>query len=179
MEKLFDITLAKGLKIPFMENEEDFLEIRKDIIRESLSDIYDRSSNFEVIATIKSVDYINDSQAITVENTGSSLLRCFKPVTWIVAQPDNFTNYDEISEIVEEKVKAIVCLGQNVNEVFNAYGNIDTQLVLNAENMEEAVRIAAIITKAGEMVVFSPASENIDKSAGKAFNKAVRALKKK
>ena len=177
MDNLFDTTSAGGFRFPFTEDEKDLLEIRKEIIRESLSDVYDEASRFKTITSIKSVDYVNDSQAITIDNTGSSLLRCFKPVTWIVAQTDSFTNYEDISEIVEEKVKSIICLSNNVNDVFSAYGNSKAQLVINADTIEEAVKIAAIITKPGEMVLFSPAS-TVDKDAGRAFNKAVRALKK-
>lgn len=179
MENFFDITYPKGLKIPHFEDEKDFLEIRKDILRESLSDVYDKISNFETIATVKSVEYVNDSQAITVEKTGSSLLRCYKPVTWIVAKADSLADYSEIAEIVEEKVKSIICINSNINDVFSAFGSGKAQLLLNAETIEEAVNIAAVITRNGEMVLFSPASDNVGKDAGKRFNKAVRGLKKK
>lgn len=177
MDESFDFTSARGIKVPFIEDDKDLMEIRKDIIRESLSDIYDKTSNFETIATIRGVDYINDAHALTVESTGSSLLRCYKPVVWIIAQPHNAAELSEISEIVEEKVATIICLGENVNEVFNAFGTIKAQLFLNAENMEEAVKIAASITQPGELVLFSPASDNVNKNAGKEFNKAVRAVK--
>ena len=104
-------------------------------------------------------------------------MRCFKPVTWIVAEPNSATELAEISEIVEEKVNTIICLGKNVNEVFNAFGAGKAQLILNAETMEEAVKIAAVMAKPGEMVLYSPASDNVDIDAGKAFNMAVRKLK--
>lgn len=177
MDNLFDLTSAGGSKFSYSGDDKDFLEIRKDIIRESLADVYDKASHFDTIACIKSVEYVNNSQALTIESTGSTLLKCFKPVTWIVAQPDPYSNYAEIEEIVEDKVQAIICLSNNVNEVFSAYGNTKAQLVINADSMEEAVRIASVITKAGEMVLYSPSSE-VDKKTGKEFNKAVRALKK-
>lgn len=161
------------------DGEQDLLEIRKNIIRESLSDVYDRSSNFETIATLNGVDYVNDSNAFTPDKTGSSLLRCFKPVTWILAQPADINELSGISEIVEEKVNSIICLGENVNKVVNAFGTGKAELFLNAETMEEAVKIAAVITKPGEMVLFSPASDSVEKNAGKNFNKAVKGLKKK
>lgn len=178
MDNSFDLSSARGMKVPFIEDDKDFMEIRKDIIRESLSDIYDKTSNFETIATIKGVDYVNDAHALTVETTGSSLLRCYKPVVWIIAHPHASSELAEISEIVEEKVNTIICLGENVNDVFNAFGSAKTQLYLNAENMEEAVRISASITQPGELVLFSPASDTVEKNAGKEFNRAVRALKK-
>lgn len=167
------------MKIPFLSDDNDLMEIRKDIIRESLADIYDQTSNFETIATIKGVDYVNDAHALTVETTGSSLLRCYKPVVWIIGKPHNSTELSEISEIVEEKVNTIICLGKNVNDVFKAYGAAKSQLYLNAQDMEEAVKIAAAIAQPGEMVLFSPASDSLDKHAGKEFNNAVRALKNK
>ena len=177
MDESFDLTSARGMKVPFIEDDKDFMEIRKDIIRESLSDIYDKTFNFETIATIKGVDYVNDAHAMTVDSTGASLLRCYKPVTWIVAEPHNYSELAGISEIVEEKVTAIICLGENVNEIFNAFGTAKAQLYLNAENMEEALKIASMITRRGELVLFSPASDNVEKNAGKEFNRAVRALK--
>lgn len=178
MDNSFDLNSARGMKVPYTEDEKDFFEIRKDILRESLSDIYDKTSNFETIASVKSVEYVNDAHAMTVDSTGSSLLRCYKPVTWIVAEPHHFSELSEIAEIVEDKVTAIICLGENVNEVFNAFGTAKSQLYLNAENMEEAVKIASMITQPGELVLFSPASDNVGKNAGKEFNKAVRELKK-
>lgn len=178
MDNSFDLSSARGMKVPFLSDDNDLMEIRKDIIRESLSDVYDQTSNFETIATIKGVDYVNDAHALTIETTGSSLLRCYKPVTWIVAHPHTSSELTEISEIAEEKVNTIICLGENVNDVFDAFGAETVQLILNAENMEEAVKIAASITQPGEMVLFSPASDTVDKNAGKEFNRAVRALKK-
>lgn len=177
MDNTFDPSSARGMKLSFMEDDKDLMEIRKDIIRESLSDVYDLTSNIETITTIKGVDYVNDAHALTVNSTGSSLLRCYKPVVWIVAHPNASSELAEISEIVEEKVNTIICLGENVNDVFNAFGSAKTQLYLNAENMEEAVKIAASITQPGDLVLFSPASDTVDMNAGKEFNKAVRALK--
>lgn len=178
MDSSFDLTSARGMKVPYTEDEKDFFEIRKDIIRESLSDIYDKTFNFETIASIKSVEYVNDAHALTVDSTGSSLLHCYKPVTWIVAEPQNSSELAEISEIVEDKVNAIICIGGNVNEIYKAFGSAKAQLFLNAEKMEEAVNIASLIAKPGELVLFSPASDNVGKNAGKEFNRAVRALKK-
>jgi len=179
MENSLNITFAKGLKLPFHEDEKDFLEIRKDIIRESLSEVFDKISNFETIATIGNVEYVNDSSSLTVNNTGSSLLHCFKPVTWILSRPDNFSDYSEISEIVEDRVKNIICINRNVNDVINAFGSGSAQLVINAGTMDEAVKIAAIIANPGEMVLFSPASYHVDVNDGRLFNKTVREIKKK
>jgi UDP-N-acetylmuramoylalanine--D-glutamate ligase len=179
MDNSFDLSSARGMKVPFMEDDKDLMEIRKDIIRESLSDVYDQTSNFETIATIKGVDYVNDAHALTVDSTGSSLLRCYKPVTWIMAEPQDHNELAEISEIVEEKVNTIICLSQNVNAIFNAFGADTVPLIISAENMQEAITVAAAITKPGELVLFSPASYDVDRNAGKEFNKAVRALKKK
>ncbi len=178
MDNSFDTSSSSGMKVPYSVDEKDFFEIRKDIIRESLSDIYDKTFNFETIATIKGVDYLNDAHALTAETSGSSLLRCFKSVTWIIAITYSSSELAEISEIVEEKVNSIICLGENVNEIYNAFETAKAQLFINAENMEEAVKIAASISKPGDMVLFSPASDNVEKNAGKEFNRAVRELKK-
>ena len=114
MDNFFDITSAQGMKVPFTGEDTDFLEIRKNIIRESLADVYDRSSNFETVTSVKGVEFVNDSFALTPDRTGSSLLRCFKPVTLILAEPENSYELSELAEIVEEKVNTIICLGQNV-----------------------------------------------------------------
>lgn len=179
MDKSFNPEATKNFNSGFHDDDADLFEIRKDILRESLSDIYDKVSDFETIAMINNVEYINDSSSLTIHSSGSSLLHCFKPVTWIMTKLDEEVDYTEISEIVEEKVKNIICIDKNVNAVFYAFRSEKAQLVLNAETLEEAIQIAAVISKSGEIVLFSPASGNTNKGDGKTFNEAIRELKKK
>ena len=103
-----------------------------------------------------------------------------KDVVWIVGGADKGNDYSELDEMVEEKVKAIVCLGQNNQKIIKSFqGKVDS--IVQASSMTEAVSHSFSLAKKGEVVLLSPACASFDlfsnyEDRGLQFKEAVRAL---
>ena len=87
------------------------LNIRKDVIRESLSNFQGVEHRLEAVLRVRGVQYINDSKATNVNSTWYALESMDAPVVWIAGGLDKGNDYSEIMDLVNEKVKAIICLG--------------------------------------------------------------------
>lgn len=137
------------------------LNIRKDIIRESLIDFQNVEHRLEYVATVGGVDYINDSKATNVNSTWYALESMDKPVVWIVGGVDKGNDYSALLPLVKEKVKVIVCLGTDNHKIHAAFGK-DVDLMLNTSSAEEAVLVAKRFASKGDVVLLSPACASFD-----------------
>ena len=86
--------------------------IRKEKIREAVTDFQSLEHRMEYVATVRGIDFINDSKATNVNSTWYALESMEKPVVLILGGLDKGNDYSLIEELVKEKVKAIVCLGR-------------------------------------------------------------------
>lgn len=159
----------------------NFLELRNDIIRESLADIESVSHRLEYITEINGVDYINDSKATTVDLSWYSLESIDRPLIWIVGGVDERSDYSMLREIVRDKVKAIICLGKENRKVFKTFMSV-VDLIVAAESAEEAVKHAYSLALKGDTVLLSPACASYDlftsyEDRGNKFTAAVMNLK--
>ena len=137
------------------------MRVRKQTIRESLSNFQNAEHRLEKVATINQVRYINDSKATNVNATYFALESMTAPTVWIVGGVDKGNDYDELMSFVHEKVKAIVCLGIDNTKIKNAFENIVDDFV-EAHSMEEAVKFAEAYAEEGDTVLLSPACASFD-----------------
>lgn len=137
------------------------LNIRKDIIRESLIDFQNVEHRLEYVATVGGVDYINDSKATNVNSTWYALESMDKPVIWIVGGVDKGNDYAALLPLVKEKVKMIVCLGVDNSKIHSAFGKV-VDLMINTGGAEEAVQVAKRFASKGDVVLLSPACASFD-----------------
>ncbi len=156
------------------------LDIRKDIIREGLSDFQNVEHRLEQVATIRGVDYINDSKATNVNSAWYALESMDKPTIWIAGGVDKGNDYAMLSELVKEKVRIIVCMGLDNAKIHEAFGK-DVDMIFNTTSAQEAVHVAAKMSKPGEAVLLSPACASFDlfknyEDRGRQFKAAVKAL---
>jgi UDP-N-acetylmuramoylalanine--D-glutamate ligase len=156
------------------------LKIRKATIRESLEGFQGAEHRLEQVLTINKVQYINDSKATNVNATYFALESMNTPTVWIVGGVDKGNDYTSLFPFINEKVKAIICLGTNNDPLFNAFGNM-VDNIIETQNMSEAVEIAYKIATAGEAVLLSPACASFDlfenyEDRGQQFKAAVRQL---
>lgn len=156
------------------------LRIRKETIRESLSNFQGVEHRLEKVLKINNVQYINDSKATNVNATYYALESMDAETIWIVGGVDKGNNYAELLPLVNEKVKAIVCLGINNEPIISAFGNcVDT--IVETRSMEEAVKEAYKLAEKGDAVLLSPACASFDlfknyEDRGRQFKDAVRSL---
>lgn len=156
------------------------LKIRKQTIRESLENFQGVEHRLEHVLKINKVQYINDSKATNVNATYYALESMDTPTVWIVGGQDKGNNYEELYPFVNEKVKAIICLGVDNEKLLNAFGNM-VDIIVETQFMSEAVKIAYKIAEAGDTVLLSPACASFDlfenyEDRGRQFKEAVRNL---
>ena len=156
------------------------LEIRKDIVRESLEDFVNVEHRLEFVAKVHGIEFINDSKATNVNSTWYALETMEKPTVWIVGGVDKGNDYSELLELVKGKVKAIICLGLDNQKIIEAFtGAVET--IVEAKSAMEAVAYAYRLAKKEETVLLSPACASFDlfenyEERGNKFKEAVRAL---
>ena len=156
------------------------LKIRKATIRESLEGFQGAEHRLEQVLTINKVKYINDSKATNVNATYYALESMNVPTVWIVGGVDKGNEYSSLFPFVNEKVKAIICLGKDNEALFDAFGNM-VDVIIETQYMSEAVKIAYNVAVAGEAVLLSPSCASFDlfdsyEDRGKQFKSAVRNL---
>ena len=136
-------------------------EIRQENLRESLSHFEGIEHRLEPVATIKGVEYINDSKATNVNSTWYALESMDKPVVWIVGGVDKGNDYSPLIPLVKDKVKAIVCLGEDVLKIHEAFrGCVET--IINTTSMQEAVAMSSHFSTRGDVVLLSPCCASFD-----------------
>ncbi|MBJ6366464.1 UDP-N-acetylmuramoyl-L-alanine--D-glutamate ligase [Snuella sedimenti] len=156
------------------------LKIRKQTIRESLENFQAVEHRLEHVLKINKVQYINDSKATNVNATYYALESMDAPTVWIVGGEDKGNNYEELFSFVNEKVKAIICLGADNEKLMQTFGNM-VDVIVETQYMSEAVKIAYKIAESGDNVLLSPACASFDlfenyEERGRQFKEAVRNL---
>jgi UDP-N-acetylmuramoylalanine--D-glutamate ligase len=156
------------------------VDIRKDIIRESLEDFVNAEHRLEFVSTVNGIEFINDSKATNVNSTWYALESMQKPTIWIVGGQDKGNNYAELTDLVKEKVKAIVCLGVDNKKIIKAFKGV-VETIVETESANEAVALAYKIGTKGDAVLLSPACASFDlfknyEDRGVQFKQAVRGL---
>lgn len=156
------------------------LKIRKQTIRESLENFQGVEHRLEQVLKINKVQYINDSKATNVNATYYALESMDAPTVWIVGGEDKGNNYEELFSFVNEKVKAIICLGVDNEKLMGDFSNM-VDIIVETQFMSEAVKIAYKIADAGDNVLLSPACASFDlfenyEDRGRQFKDAVRNL---
>lgn len=156
------------------------LKIRKQTIRESLENFQGVEHRLEHVLKINKVQYINDSKATNVNATYFALESMDAPTVWIVGGVDKGNDYTELYPFINEKVKAIICLGVDNAKLLDAFGNM-VDIIVETQYIEEAVKIAYKVAEAGDNVLLSPACASFDlfenyEDRGRQFKNAVRNL---
>ncbi|WP_299228436.1 UDP-N-acetylmuramoyl-L-alanine--D-glutamate ligase [uncultured Psychroserpens sp.] len=156
------------------------LKIRKQTIRESLENFQGVEHRLEHVLKINKVQYINDSKATNVNATYYALESMDAPTVWIVGGEDKGNDYQELFQFVNEKVKAVICLGVNNEKLMQSFGSM-VDVIVETQFMSEAVKIAYKIAEAGDNVLLSPACASFDlfenyEDRGRQFKEAVRNL---
>ena len=154
--------------------------IRKERIRDAVTSFESLEHRMEKVATVKGIDFINDSKATNVNSAWFALESMDKPVTLILGGVDKGNDYDLIKEMVAEKVKAIVCLGIDNEKIHAAFEGI-VSTIIDATSATEAVKAAYGVSQKGDVVLLSPACASFDlfknyEDRGEQFKKAVREL---
>jgi len=156
------------------------LNLRKEGIRECLSDFQGVEHRLERFLRVHNIEFINDSKATNINSVWYALESMNTPVVWIVGGIDKGNDYSELFELVKEKVKAIVCLGKDNSKIIAAFEGKVKEIV-DTKSIDEAVRSAYFLAEKGDTVLLSPACASFDlfknyEERGRQFKEAVRNL---
>lgn len=155
-------------------------DLRKELVRDSLSDYENVEHRLEFVAEIHGIKFINDSKATNVNSTWYALESCLEPVVWVVGGVDKGNDYTILEQLVREKVKAIICLGTDNKKLIDFFGSM-VEHISEAGSASEAVAQSYSISSKGDVVLLSPACASFDlfenyEDRGQQFKSAVRAL---
>lgn len=137
------------------------MHIRKESIRESLKSFKSLEHRLEFVATVRGVDFINDSKATNINSVWFALESMDKPVVLILGGVDKGNDYSLIQDLVKERVKAIICMGKDNTPIHEALSKY-TEVIVNTSNMQDAVQAAFLVAKQGDAVLLSPACASFD-----------------
>ena len=156
------------------------VDVRKENIRESLQDFHNAEHRLEFVASINGIEFINDSKATNVNSTWYALESMEKPIVWICGGQDKGNNYNELTELVKSRVKAIICLGKDNSKIINAFKGL-VETIIETDTATDAVAASCKIGKKGDVVLLSPACASFDlyenyEDRGMQFKAAVRRL---
>ncbi|MCX6237536.1 MAG: UDP-N-acetylmuramoyl-L-alanine--D-glutamate ligase [Bacteroidia bacterium] len=156
------------------------LNLRKEGIRECLSDFQGVEHRLERFLRVHNIEFINDSKATNINSVWYALESMTTPVIWIVGGVDKGNDYSMLFDLVKEKVKAIVCLGIDNQKIIAAFDGMVKEIV-DTKSIDEAVRSAYFLAEKGDTVLLSPACASFDlfknyEERGRQFKEAVRNL---
>ena len=156
------------------------VDIRKEDIKQCLSDFENIEHRLEHVATIHGIDFINDSKATNINSTWYALESANKPVIWIVGGLDKGNDYSKLTELAAQKVKAIICLGVDNQRIAEAFSGV-VEEIYETQSVQDAVNWSYRLADDGEMVLLSPACASFDlfknyEDRGNQFKKAVKGL---
>ena len=156
------------------------LNLRKELIRESLKDFKGVEHRLEQVIKIHGMQFINDSKATNVNSTWFALETVPRNIIWIVGGVDKGNDYSELIDLVKGKVKAIVCLGKDNSKIHKAFDGV-VKDIIDTDSMNEAVRTAYYLGSTDDNILLSPACASFDlfnnyEDRGQKFKMAVRSL---
>ena len=154
--------------------------IRKEKIREAVMDFQSLEHRMEFVATVRGVEFINDSKATNVNSSWFALESMNKPTVLVLGGTDKGNDYSLIADLIKEKVKAIVCMGVDNKKIIAAFKDI-VPTIVETQSAKQAVNACFKMATKGDVVLLSPACASFDlfknyEDRGKQFKDAVKEL---
>jgi UDP-N-acetylmuramoylalanine--D-glutamate ligase len=156
------------------------LGIRKEKIREAVSNFHSLEHRMEFVATVRGVDFINDSKATNVNSTWYALESMQKNTVLILGGVDKGNDYELIADLVKEKVKAIVCMGTDNKKIIEFFKD-KVSTIVEVDSAKKAVNASFKLAEKGDLVLMSPACASFDlfknyEDRGRQFKESVKEL---
>jgi UDP-N-acetylmuramoylalanine--D-glutamate ligase len=155
------------------------LGVEPALIRETVRNFKAVEHRIEYVATVKGVEYYNDSKATNVDATIKAVESFPANIHLILGGKDKGSDYSALNQLLRERVKQVYTIG-------SAAAKIESQIagatkIIHAETLETAVERAAAAAQAGDVVLLAPACASFDQfqnyqHRGQVFKASVRAL---
>jgi UDP-N-acetylmuramoylalanine--D-glutamate ligase len=152
-------------------------------IRQAVRDFKAVEHRLEFVATVRGVDYYNDSKATNVDATIKALESFPANIHLILGGKDKGSDYTVLNDLLRQRVKRVYTIGAAAAKIVSQIispKNGGPELV-HAETLENAVRKASAVAQPGDVVLLAPACASFDQfksyeHRGKVFKEIVRGL---
>lgn len=156
--------------------------VKVESIKAGLKTFVNAPHRLESVATIKGVEFVNDSKATNVDSVVYALGSYTQPLIWIAGGIDKGNDYNIIKADVVKKVKTLICLGNDNNKLKTFFGGLVPE-IKETQTVKELVRLALESARKGDVVLLSPACASFDlfknyEDRGNQFREAVLELKR-
>jgi UDP-N-acetylmuramoylalanine--D-glutamate ligase len=157
----------------------DRLGISWSVIEESVKNFRAPAHRCEKVSEIDGVLYLNDSKSTNLHSLESAISGQEAPLVLIVGGKKKGLDFSALAESAGEKAKVAICIGEVKEEIASSWSRGITCRL--ADDLNQAVEIAAEAAESGDIVLFSPGTSSFDmfsgyEERGDAFRKAVQAL---
>ena len=148
-------------------------------VRQAVRNFKAVEHRLEYVATVRGVEYFNDSKATNVDATIKALESFPKNIHLILGGKDKGSDYTVLNNLLRERVKRVYTIGA-------AAAKIESHIkgaaeIVQAGTLEVAVKRAAAAAQPGDIVLLAPACASFDQfqsyeHRGRVFKETVRAL---
>jgi len=135
-------------------------EVRNEDIRDSLSSFRGVEHRLELVRNLHSIKFVNDSKATNINATWYALSSYKNPIIWIAGGRASGNDYTELDELVSNNVKAIICIGEEQDNIFNHF--CSKVRCIKSDDLEDAVSQSYQIAEDNDIVLFSPGCKSFD-----------------
>lgn len=154
--------------------------MRSASLKDCFSSFEGLEHRIEYVASVRGVDFINDSKATNLNSVWYALESMERPTILILGGQDKGNDYSEIIELVQEKVKAIVCMGSDNAKIIAAFDG-KVPMIADTSSAKEAVAASFALAEKGDVVLLSPGCASFDlfqnyEDRGRQFKQAVKEL---
>jgi UDP-N-acetylmuramoylalanine--D-glutamate ligase len=129
-------------------------------IRASVASFKAVEHRLEFVATVRGVEFYNDSKATNVDATKKALEAFKGGVHLILGGKDKDSDYGELAGLVRERVKNVYTIGSAAEKIERQLAGVAK--IVSTGTLNVAVRRAAEDAVAGEVVLLAPACASFD-----------------
>jgi UDP-N-acetylmuramoylalanine--D-glutamate ligase len=150
-------------------------------IRKAIQDFKAVEHRLEYVATMKGVEYFNDSKATNVDATIKALESFPKNIHLILGGKDKGSDYTVLNDLLRERVKRVYTIGAAAEKIESHIKGAAE--IVHAETLENAIRRAAAVAQSGDIVLLAPACASFDQfqsynHRGRVFKEVVQSLER-
>lgn len=148
---------------------------------QAIADYTPPAHRCEFVRDLNGVRWINDSKATNLDAMAKAILSQNRPIILIAGGKDKGFEFDQNTDLVREKARAVVLIGEMKHRIAESWKSIPCH---EAETLEEAVNTANNLAQSGDVVLFSPGTSSFDMfrsygERGDIFKSHVKNLKNK
>jgi UDP-N-acetylmuramoylalanine--D-glutamate ligase len=157
------------------------LDVEFDLMADAVTGYTAPAHRCEFVRELDGVRWINDSKATNLDAMEMAIRSQDSPIILIAGGKDKGFEFDAISSLIRERVRAAVLIGEMKDRIAKSWAGVDCR---KAPGLEEAVALAGELAVAGDVVLFSPGTSSFDMfrnygERGNLFKTQARQLKSK